>query len=77
MLILGIGVEIKENVKIVTLPVERLEPLDASRPNERAAFTIDTAPQEDIENLVIGFQQMIDQAESGRVIRDEPGDDRS
>jgi DNA-binding ferritin-like protein len=74
MLILDIGAEMK--VKIVTLPNEQYEQLDASRPNEQVAFTLDTAPQEDIESLMAGFQQIIDQVESARVIRDEPGDDR-
>ncbi len=74
MLILDIGAEMK--VKIVTLPIEQYEQVDASQPNEQVAFTLDTASPEDIERLMAGFQQIIDQVESRRVIRDEPGDDR-
>jgi hypothetical protein len=77
MLIADIGVEMKGKVENVTLPIEQFDQLNAPQPNERAAFTLDTAPEDDIENLVAGFQQIIDQVESGRVIRDEPGDDRS
>lgn len=50
--------------KIVMLPQEQYERMrDAARPNEQAAFTLDTAPEEDIENLMAGFQEIIDQAD--------------
>jgi hypothetical protein len=57
----GLGAELTEN--FYRAP---------ARPNKPAAFTFDTAPCEEIENLVTSFQQI----SSERVIRDEPGDDR-
>lgn len=62
MLIVDIGAEMM--VKSVTLPIEQFErTLDTARPNERDAFTLDTAPQEDIENLITGFQEIIDRVD--------------
>ncbi|MGY6251691.1 prevent-host-death protein [Bosea thiooxidans] len=50
--------------KIVMLPQDEYERLrDAARSHEPRAFTLDTAPEEDIENLMAGFQEIIDEAE--------------
>ncbi|AOG02890.1 type II toxin-antitoxin system Phd/YefM family antitoxin [Bosea sp. RAC05] len=50
--------------KIVMLPQEQYERMrDAARSNEQTAFTLDTAPEEDIENLMTGFQEIVDQAD--------------
>ncbi|MGE7471963.1 type II toxin-antitoxin system Phd/YefM family antitoxin [Bosea sp. NPDC003192] len=53
--------------KIVMLPVEQYERMkDRARSHEPRAFTLDTAPDEDIENLMVGFQEIIDEAERDR-----------
>lgn len=50
--------------KIVMLPQDQYDRLrDAARPNEPTAFTLDSAPEEHIEELMAGFQEIIDEAE--------------
>ena len=51
--------------KVVMMPMaeyERLERMAAGR-LERNAFTLADAPEEDIQNLTAGFQQILDEAE--------------
>lgn len=48
--------------KIVMLPQDQYERLrDAARPSEQRAFTLDTAPEEDIAMLMTGLQEIIDE----------------
>ncbi|MEO4001203.1 type II toxin-antitoxin system prevent-host-death family antitoxin [Mesorhizobium sp. CAU 1732] len=52
--------------KVIMMPMaeyERLERLAAGR-QERTAFTLADAPDEDIENLTAGFQQILDETKS-------------
>lgn len=48
--------------KLVMMPMDHYQRLLRSGA-ERMAFTLADAPEEDIENLMIGFQQIIDDAE--------------
>ncbi|MCO6389371.1 type II toxin-antitoxin system prevent-host-death family antitoxin [Aliihoeflea sp. 40Bstr573] len=50
--------------KVMMMPIdeyERLERMAAGR-RERNAFTLADAPQEDLDNLAAGFQQILDEA---------------
>jgi prevent-host-death family protein len=52
--------------KVMMMPMaeyERLERLATGR-QERTAFTLADAPEEDIENLTAGFQQILDETKS-------------
>ena len=48
--------------KVIMLPLAHYERLLAERGTQRA-FTLSNAPDADIENLVNGFQEILDEAE--------------
>ena len=48
--------------KVVMMPIAQFERLER-RLKERTAFTLDDAPGEDIQNLVSGFQAIVDDDE--------------
>lgn len=52
--------------KVVMMPIDEYDRLErmATGRQERNAFTLANAPEEDIENLTAGFQQIIDEAGS-------------
>lgn len=50
--------------KIVMLPLEQYQRLkDQARPDEPTAFPLRTVSEEDVENLITGFQEIIDAAD--------------
>lgn len=59
--------------KLVVMPMAQFEQYQRlvaqaravarSEEEEKTAFTLKTAPQEDIDNLLAGFQEIIDEAE--------------
>ncbi|UXN57716.1 type II toxin-antitoxin system prevent-host-death family antitoxin [Phyllobacterium zundukense] len=49
--------------KVVMMPTSEYERLTGTRQEERRAFTLADAPEEDIENLMTGFQEIIDDVE--------------
>ena len=53
--------------KVMMMPMAEYERLErmAAGDRERNAFTLADAPQEDIDNLAAGFQQILDDASSG------------
>ncbi len=53
--------------KVMMMPMDEFERLErmAEGRQERNAFTLADAPEEDIENLTAGFQKIIDEAGSG------------
>jgi prevent-host-death family protein len=52
--------------KVMMMPMEEYERLErtAAGQRERTAFTLADAPDDDIENLTIGFQQILDDAKT-------------
>ncbi|MCV0396263.1 MAG: type II toxin-antitoxin system prevent-host-death family antitoxin [Rhizobiaceae bacterium] len=54
--------------KVMMMPIHEYERLErmASARRARNAFTLAEAPDEDIENLTAGFQQILDETTSDR-----------
>lgn len=52
--------------KVMMMPMDEYERLEriAAGQRERTAFTLADAPDDDMENLTIGFQQILDDAKT-------------
>ncbi len=52
--------------KVMMMPIEEYERLEkrAAGQRERSAFTLADAPDEDLANLALGFQQILDDAQT-------------
>lgn len=61
-----VSLQKRGKTKIVMLSAEQYEQLqNRARINAPRAFSLRTAPDEDIENLTAGFQEILDDGERG------------